>query len=196
MLTLIHSPMSRSSRILWLLEELGTGYDIRQVTIRRQDGSGSVDPANPHPAGQVPALIHDETLVSESMAIVLYLTDLHPASEMGRPVGHPQRGAYLTWLFYYCGVMEPAAFARFQGDAAAGSPQAAIFEEMTTRLKATLSQRDHVLEDGPSAVDLLIASVMQYAPQVMPDLQELRDHRDRMVARPAAQRAAGKDGTP
>lgn len=190
MLTLIHAPMSRSSRIIWLLEELGADYDIRQVTIRRQDGSGRIDAANPHPAGQVPALLHDGALVSESMAVVLYLTDLHPQSEMGRPVGHPERGSYLTWLFYYCGVIEPAAFSRFQG-----TPSAA-FDEMTTRLKSTLAARDHVLEGGPSSVDLLIASVMQYAPQVMPDLQELRDHCARMTARPAAARAAAKDATP
>ncbi len=40
MLTLIHAPLSRSSRIIWLLEELGADYDIRYVDIRRWDGSG------------------------------------------------------------------------------------------------------------------------------------------------------------
>ena len=43
MLTLIHAPQSRSSRIVWLLEELGADYEIRYVSIRRWDGSGGPD---------------------------------------------------------------------------------------------------------------------------------------------------------
>ena len=49
MLTLVHAPRSRSSRFLWLLEEIGKPYDIQYVSIRRSDGSGALDPANPHP---------------------------------------------------------------------------------------------------------------------------------------------------
>ena len=52
MLTLVHAPRSRSSRFVWLLEEIGEPYDIQYVSIRRVDGSGAVDPANPHPHGR------------------------------------------------------------------------------------------------------------------------------------------------
>ncbi len=60
MLKLIHAPMSRSSRILWLIEEMGIAdkVDIQRVNIRRFDGSGARDPANPHPEGKVPVLFH------------------------------------------------------------------------------------------------------------------------------------------
>ena len=68
MLTLIHAPQSRSSRIIWLLEELGAEYDIRYVSIRRWDGSGGPDENNPHPHNQVPALLHNGALVTESTA--------------------------------------------------------------------------------------------------------------------------------
>ena len=40
MLTLFHAPRSRSSRIIWLLEELGAPFQLRHVTIRYMDGSG------------------------------------------------------------------------------------------------------------------------------------------------------------
>ena len=56
MLTLVHAPRSRSSRFLWLLEEIGEPYDIQYVSIRRSDGSGALDPTNPHPHGKVPVL--------------------------------------------------------------------------------------------------------------------------------------------
>ena len=51
MLTLYHSPKSRSSIILVLLDEMGIAdkVGIRRVAIPRMDGSGARDPLNPHP---------------------------------------------------------------------------------------------------------------------------------------------------
>jgi len=80
MLTLYHAPRSRSFRSLWLLEEIGQPYELKNVSIRRGDGSGARDPSNPHPHGKVPALRHDGTTVFETPAIALYLTDTFPAA--------------------------------------------------------------------------------------------------------------------
>src|SRR3954462_2270835 len=115
MLTLIHAPMSRSGSIVWLLEELGAPYETKIVTIRRADGTGAVDPANPHPHGKVPALLHDGNLVFESSAIALYLVDLFPEAKMAPRIGDPKRGALLSWLAYRSGVMEPAMIERRLG---------------------------------------------------------------------------------
>ena len=78
MLRLYHAPRSRSSRILWLIEELGADCEIVYTNITRQDGSGDEDENNPHPDKKVPALVHDGRVITESSAIVLYLTDLYP----------------------------------------------------------------------------------------------------------------------
>ena len=60
MITLYHAPQSRSSRIIWLLEELGAPYEIRPVSIfRPMSGQGAPDPANPHPDKRVPAIVHE-----------------------------------------------------------------------------------------------------------------------------------------
>ena len=193
MLTLIHAPRSRSSRILWLLEELGADYDVRYVDIRRGDGSGARDPSNPHPAGQVPAIVHDGAVVSESSAVVLYLTDLFPGSEMGRPIGHPDRGAYLTWLAYYAGVVEPAVTARHLKVAEPDTAFGKQFSELGERLQTTLSRQDYLLGDTVSGADILFASVMQWAASLMPDLDVLRAHAARMQARPALAQAMAKD---
>lgn len=83
MLRLHHAPRSRSSRIVWLLEELKADCQIVYTTITRQDGSGDEDEANPHPDKKVPALVHDDVLITESSAIVLYLTDLFPEAGLG-----------------------------------------------------------------------------------------------------------------
>ena len=109
MLTLFHAPRSRSTRFIWLLEELGAPYRLRQVDIFRSiSNTGARDPANPHPHGQVPALLDDGVLITESSAIALYLTDKFPEAGLGPVIGDPLRGPYLSWLAYYAGVLEPA----------------------------------------------------------------------------------------
>lgn len=109
MLRLYHSPRSRSSRIIRLLIELDVldQVDIRIVGIHRNDGSGAADPANPHPEGKVPLLVHDGAEIWESNAIILYLTDMFAESGLGRSVGTADRGQYLSWLAWYGNVVEP-----------------------------------------------------------------------------------------
>src|SRR5579859_5670765 len=113
MITLHHAPKSRSSRFLFLLEELGAPYEIKRVSIRRGDGSGAPDPENPHPHGKVPVIDDDGVIVYESSAIALYLTDTFPRAGLGPVVGDPLRGPYLSWLAYYTGVLEPAFVSKF-----------------------------------------------------------------------------------
>ncbi|WP_163473498.1 glutathione S-transferase N-terminal domain-containing protein, partial [Klebsiella michiganensis] len=80
MLTLFHSPNSRSTRIVALLKELDALDRVRIeiVTIPRRDGSGGRDPRNPHPDGKVPLLVEDGVQIWESSAIVQHLADLFP----------------------------------------------------------------------------------------------------------------------
>ena len=109
MLTLIHSPHSRSTAILTLIEEMGIQdrIDIREVTIPRLDGSGRRDPANPHPEGKVPALVHEGRVITERGAIMLHLTSLFPDSGLAPKVGTPDWGVLAMWMAWYQGVLEP-----------------------------------------------------------------------------------------
>src|ERR1700677_4929963 len=113
MITLYHRPKTRSTRFIFLLEELGAPYRVRPVSTRGGDGSGARDPQNPHPHGKVPAIDDDGALVFESAAIALYLTDKFPQNGLGPVIGDAKRGAYLSWLAYYCGAMEPAWTMKF-----------------------------------------------------------------------------------
>ncbi|MCF3640983.1 glutathione S-transferase family protein [Rhizobium sp. TRM95111] len=193
MLTLVHAPLSRSFRMLWLLEELVADYDIRYVTIRRRDGSGGVDPDNPHPHGQVPALLHDGRLVTESVAVAQYLTDLFPRSEMGRPMGDPQRGDYLSWLAYYAGVIEPMQIAHMTGSTAGNPDLARLHAAMCERVITTLEAQPYVLGDRVSSVDIIVASSLMWMRDLLPPSAAIDAHVARMAARPALQRAQAKD---
>jgi glutathione S-transferase len=154
MLTLIHRPKSRSGSIVWLLEEIGVPYEIKIVTIKGADGSGARDPANPHPHGKVPALVHDGHTVFEGSAIALYLTDLFPDAKLGPRVGDPKRGEYLSWLAYRPGVMEPAFIERRFGiKHVYGAMGWAPPEEVEEVVNAHLSRNKYFLGDEFSAVE-------------------------------------------
>src|SRR5215475_8543699 len=113
MITLIHAPRSRSTAFLWLLEEVGEPYEIQYVSIRRGDGSGSLDASNPHPHGKVPVLTNDTTAIFEQSAIALYLADKYPQADLGPRIADPDRGSFLTLLAYYSGVVEPSFTSKF-----------------------------------------------------------------------------------
>ena len=100
MLTLYHSPQTRSSRIIWLLEEADAEYEIKYVTIPRMDGTGGPDPKNPHPDKKVPLLVHEGEMIWESAAIALYVADLFPNARLAPRPGEKGRGTYVSWLAY------------------------------------------------------------------------------------------------
>jgi glutathione S-transferase len=194
MLTLYHAPRSRSSRFIWLLEELAVPYEIVPVEIRRSDGSGGPDPRNPNPEKKVPTLVHDGVMVTESAAICVYLTDAFPDAAVGPRIGDRLRGPYLTWLAYYAGVMEPVVVARATGQTEKDPAQAAAYTAMSERLQRTFDQGPFVLGENFSAADVLVSSAFQWARQLMPSGAVFDAYVERIVQRPALRRALEKDG--
>lgn len=198
MLTLFHAPRSRSTRFLWLLEELGAPYQVTVVDIKRAGGplagTGARDPRNPHPHGQVPALLDDGALVTESAAIALYLTDKFPQAGLGAGVGGAKRGTYLSWLAYYAGVLEPAVNNHWKGRTASDETDKATYEAMAEHLRATLAQAPWLLGDDFSAADILFVSLLQFGRELMPPFPEFDDWLARANQRPALARAMARDG--
>lgn len=192
MLTLFHAPRSRSTRFIWLLEELGAPYEVRRVDIYRSvSNTGARDPANPHPHGQVPALLDDGVLITESAAIALYLTDKFPAAGLGPVIGDPKRGPYLSWLAYYAGVLEPCVtnlWKQRQDD-----QDKAQYQAMDDRLRTTLEASPWLLGETFSAADIMFVSLLQFARQMLPPHAVYDDWLARANARPALARALAKD---
>jgi glutathione S-transferase len=196
MLTLFHSPHTRSSRVLWLAEELGpeAGIEIRTVSIPRMDGSGGRDPANPHPEGKVPLLVHDGVEIWETSAILTYLTDLFPEAGLGIPQGHPLRGPFLSWMSWYGSVMEPVLILAAAGiehpyftAAVRGVP------ELNARLATALKDKPFLLGNNFTVADLICQSPYAWFREALPEDPAIRAWFDRCQARPANQRANARD---
>jgi glutathione S-transferase len=196
MITLYHAPRSRSSRFIFLLEELGASYQLQNVSIRRRDGSGATDASNPHPHGKVPAIRDDDTLVFESAAIALYLTDKFPENGLGPLPGNAKRGPYLTWLAYYAGVMEPAWVSAFMNwQAPRGTAGWVSSDEVMAVVNATLEKGPYLLGDEFSAADILVGTTFALflGGPLLPKTPLLEGYVARITDRPAYARAQIKD---
>lgn len=194
MITLYHAPQTRSSRMIWLLEELGVPYEIRPVSIfRPMTGEGSPDPANPHPDKRVPALVQDGVLVAESVAIVLYLAETYPEAALAPPVGDRLRGEFLTWMAWYVAELEPAMFAAMGGELAASPQKQRSYDAVVQRLETRLAQHHYVVGEGFSGADFLISSALDFARRVFPASDVIDAYIDRCRTRPAAVRGCALD---
>jgi glutathione S-transferase len=196
MITLFHRAKTRSTRFIFLLEELVAPYEIRQVTTRSHDGTGVVDPANPHPNGKVPAISDDGIIVFESPAIAVYLTDRFPKNRLGPVVGEPERGAYLSWLSYYTGVLEPAVMSKFQKvDVVRVTAGWVPLEEAMEAILKALSAGPYLLGERFSAADVLYGTTfaMFAGSPMLPKSTLIEDYAKRVVARPAFARAQARD---
>src|SRR3954467_9755434 len=73
MLTLHHLNDSRSQRILWLLEELGTPYETKRYQRDATTRLGPPEFTGGHPLGKVRVITHGPVTIAESGAIVDYI---------------------------------------------------------------------------------------------------------------------------
>lgn len=192
MLTFYHAPRSRSGRIMWLLEELGADYSIRYTDIVYGDGSGRRDPGNVHPDGKVPAIDHDGVVVTESLAIALYLTEMLPEAELGAQPSDFDRGAFLTWMAWLTGEMEPIFMARMFGPGLDTRQQAA-FDAAVARVFDALWDKPYLTGDRFTVVDLMVGGMLIFGRAHIPDNAALDAWLDRIETRPARQRALAKD---
>jgi len=197
MITLFHRAKTRSTRFIFLLEELEAPYRIKHVTTRSHDGTGGIDPANPHPNGKVPAISDEGVVVFESPAIALYLTDKFPKNGLGPVVGDHDRGAYLSWLAYYSGVLEPAVMSKFQNvEVMRVSAGWVPVEEAMGALTEALSPGPYLLGEKFSAADILYGTTfaMFANSPLLPASPIIKRYAERVVARPAFARAQALDG--
>jgi glutathione S-transferase len=196
MITLYHRPKTRSSRFLFLLEELEAPYRVQLVSVRQRDGSGALDPANPHPHGKVPAIEDDGSVVFESSAIALYLTDKFTKNHLGPLVGEAQRGTYLSWLAYYAGVFEPSVLSKFMKvTVPRGTAGWVELEEVMPAILARLAAGPYMLGEHFTAVDVLFGTTFaQFAQSgLLPQSPLIDAYVQRIVSRPAFARGMARD---
>ena len=191
-----HQPRSRSTRALWLLEELGVPFDL---TVMSREDKQTPEYRALHPLGRSPVLEEEGGPVFESAALVLHLADQHLDAGLIAPLGSHERALQYQWCFFGMTDIEGALMdiAR-QIWKDSGEPDAYVVERATERFVATAGVIESAVGDGEylvgnsfSVADIVVGSVLGFARTAK--LTELPagvvPYVDRLEARPARQRA-------
>ena len=196
-LTLYHAAPSRSSIVLWMLEELGQPYELKLLSLKQGDNLKPEYLAI-NPMGKVPALRHGDTVITEAAAICTYLADEFPQAKLNVPIGTPRRGVYLKWLFFGPSVIEPAmtdrAYPRKENPRVA-SLGWRDFDTVLDIVSKAVAKGPYLMGEQFTAADVVIGSGLRYGMmfKLIPERKEFQDYVGRFAARPAAQRAQAKD---
>lgn len=107
MIIVHHLNNSRSQRVLWLLEELGTPYEVKRY---QRDAKTMLAPPGlraVHPLGKSPVIEDDGQTLAESGAIVEYLAERYGEGRLVPPAGTPERMRYRYWMHFAEGTAQP-----------------------------------------------------------------------------------------
>jgi glutathione S-transferase len=189
---LYYMPRTRSSRVLWLLEEIGAPYELTEIPGAQRQ---SAEHLQRHPLGRVPALeLADGTTIFESAAICLQLADLNPDAGLIGPVGSPKRARVYQWVVFGMTELEGPLF-RWISELGHGATESAAqrrFAEAATALEAALGEHDWLLDGDFTVADVICASVLAgaHSRELLPEWPGLRAYVQRSEARPAYASAA------
>ncbi|MCW3005695.1 MAG: glutathione S-transferase [Solirubrobacterales bacterium] len=188
---LYHLPGSRSTRVLWTLEEIGAPYEL---TILTREEKRSDEHRERHPLGRVPVMaLDDGQFVFESAAILLHLGDLHPEAGLLPPVGTTDRAIAYQWSVFAMSELESSVFGwvrarRAQQDEAEPAER---FAQVAAALAEAVTDRPYLLGDTFTVADVLCASILGTAFRrgLTEDDGPLRAYVGRALERPANVRA-------
>ena len=202
MLKVHHLNNSRSQRILWLLEELGTPYEI--VHYKRMEGIPLAPPElkEVHPLGKSPVITDDGVTVAESGAIIEYLLDKYGNGRMRPAPGTPDQVAYVQWMHYAEGsAMFPQLLALLLGMLGDGGAPLRPYVDMEIEkhlayIEGALGGRDFLVGKDLTGADVQISFVLEAAVAGgrLKDHPGLTRYLERLHARPAYRRALEKGG--
>ena len=192
MITTYNARMSRSTRVLWLLEEIGAPYDLKLLT--KADRKTDEHLAR-HPLGRVPAFEDDEGFVFESLAICLHVADLHPDAGLIPPPGTHDRALVYQWISFAMTELEPEILEVFAARRAEDEERAARalegFRLAATVVEHALEGREFLVGERFSVADLICGAVLIFArrAELTEGLPNVAAYLERLEERPARQRA-------
>jgi glutathione S-transferase len=196
-LMLYHAAPSRSSIVLWMLEELGEPYDIHLLNLQKGENR-EPDYLAINPMGKVPALRHGDTVITELAAICTYLADEFPGAKLNVPIGTPRRGTYLKWLFFGPGCLEAAVMDR--AAPRKEEPRRSMigygdFDTTMNVLAAAVAKGPWLMGEQFTTADVVLGANVRWGMmfKMIPERPEFAAYAARIAARPAAQRADAKD---
>ena len=195
-ITLYHAAPSRSSTVLFMLEEIGAPYELKVLDLQKEEQS-KPDYLAINPMGKVPAIEHQGQIVTEAGAICAYLADAFPSANLAPPPGDPLRGPYLRWMFFEGSCVEPAIIDNVlkREPGRRGMMPYGSYETTVDTIEKAIEKGPWFLGERYSAADVYVGSAIAWGLhfKLIPERDAFKRYVDRLAARPAKQRATEID---
>jgi glutathione S-transferase len=164
-------PQSRTSRCLWMLEELGVPYE--NVPISFIGDAQKPDYLEINPNGRVPALDDDGLILFESLAINLHLARKYDGGKGLWPKSADDQSRAIQWSIWAMTEAEPPVMKvllnrAFLPEAQRDEAVAKAGEQELARplgvLEGALRGRQYLLGESFTVADLNVSAVIGWAP--------------------------------
>jgi glutathione S-transferase len=196
MISLYHAPFSRSVRVLWLLEELGTPYQLRTLP----PIAATTPFSQLTPTGKVPTIEDGDLVMFESIAIMEYILERYGNGQLAPARASREWGCFLQWLHYSestafppLGYLARHSFALPPAERIAKSVEEnrALAAMVLAVPERALVGSDYLLGEEFSAADIAMGYTVGTAMLlgILDDSPNLTAYLSRLAARPAFQRA-------
>jgi glutathione S-transferase len=188
-------PPTRSIRVRWTLQELGVDFEAVFVNMLKGEHKG---PAylKVNPAGKLPALVDGDLVLTESVAIVLYLGEKYPERGLV-PTDLKLRTQIYRWLLFAATELEQPLCRiarhtnaypeskRIPGEVPLARED---FQEMARVLEEHISGRQFVVGNSITVADIVLAYTLDWANEVqlLGGFPQMRSYMERMYERPQA----------
>jgi glutathione S-transferase len=186
---------TRSIRVRWTLQEMGVPFEVVTVNMFANENR-SPEFLKINPAGKLPALVDGDIVLTESVAIVLYLAEKYADKNL-MPKDLAERAQVYRWLLFTTTELEQPLWriARHTNvypkdkripqdvDLARGD-----FLPMAQVLEDHMRDRKFVATENVTVADFVLAYTLDWAKLVnlLGDFPVLEAYMDAMYARPNA----------
>jgi glutathione S-transferase len=186
---------TRSIRVRWMLQELGV--DFESITINLSAGEHrSPEFLKINPAGRVPVLVDDDLVLTESVAIVLYLAEKYPHKGLV-PTDIKQRSQVYRWLLFAATELEQPLWRISRHTAlypehlrlpAEVSLARQDFTDMVAVMEEHMQESQFIVGNTITVADFVCAYTLDWANEIrlLDGCPQLLRYMERMYARPNA----------
>jgi glutathione S-transferase len=186
---------TRSIRVRWTLQELGVDFEPVRINLMAGEHQ-SPEFLKINPAGKLPVLMDGDLVLTESVAIVLYLAEKYSNKGL-LPVDLNERAQANRWLLFAATELEQPLWRisrhtalypeeqRLPADVSIASRE---FKEMATVLEKHMQGREFVVGDSATVVDFVTAYTLDWGNEfrLLDGCPQLGAYIKRMYARPHA----------
>jgi glutathione S-transferase len=192
MIKLYGFPPTRTIRVLWTLRELGVDFELVNVNMMAGENRRPEFLAL-NPAGKLPVLVDGDFVLTESVAIVLYLAEKYPEKRL-LPRAGEAKGQVTKWLLFVATELEQPLWRiarhtaiypkeeRLPGEVALARRD---FQDMASVMEEHMRERQFLVGDAVTVADFVAAYTLDWANEVhlLDASPVLRAYMDRMYTR-------------